>query len=173
MKRFSGTRDGFAFYELMVVLVLTTILGGLVYVNLASTERAAREATLKSRVAEIRIAIDRYYQDHGFYPRCNDGRDSDPAIFERQLEWHSDAEGRVSRKKTPEFCYGPYLDDLPVETVTGSAHIVVDTTNQRALPSLAEAVSGGPGEGGWYYEVKSGNVVANLGREFDSKYAHY
>ena len=175
MKRLLGTRDGFAFYELMLVLALTTILAGLVYVNFADTEKVTREASLKSNVAKLRIAIDRYYQDHGFYPCCNDAESMtpDPLIFEQQLEWYTDAEGKVSREKTEEFCFGPYINDLPEESWTGSDEVIIDTLSERSRPSLSVAVAGGPGDGGWYYEPKSGNLVANLGARFDSKYAQY
>jgi type II secretory pathway pseudopilin PulG len=175
MKRVLGARDGFMLYELMLVMALTTILAGLMCVNFADIDRVGREAELKSNVARLRVAIDRYYQDHGFYPCGNEAGmlTGDPEIFEQQLEWYTDAEGRVSREKTEEFCFGPYLNDLPEEVLTGSDRVVIDTRSVRTRPSLAAAVAGGSGEGGWYYEPKSGNLVANLGTEFNSKYTQY
>jgi type II secretory pathway pseudopilin PulG len=175
MKRSLGARDGFALYELVLVVTLTAILAGVVYVNFTDSEKLAREAELKSNVAKLRIAIARYYQDHGFFPCCRGAGapGGDATVFEQQLEWYTDAQGRVSREKTVEFRFGPYIDELPAESLTGSPRIVIDSTSERTLPSLAAAISGGAGDGGWYYEAKSGNLVANLGSEFDSKYARY
>jgi hypothetical protein len=90
-----------------------------------------------------------------------------------QLIWCTDARGEVSPQKTEEFRFGPYLSELPEEPVTGSTLVTIDTQGERSLPSLAAAVAGGPGEGGWYYEARTGNLVANLGADFGTKYPRY
>jgi type II secretory pathway pseudopilin PulG len=175
MNRHPRPRDGFAFYELLLVMALTAILAGVLYVNFSNADKTARESALKSNLAKIRVAITRYHEDHGFYP-CSKGAESsgaDSELFISQLVWCTDSEGRVNREKTDVFRFGPYLTGIPSEPVTGSARITIDTTSKRSLPGLAAAVAGGDGEGGWHYEARSGNLVANLGARFNSKYTKY
>lgn len=175
MKRLPRQRQGFAFYELLLVMALTAILAGVLYVNFSNADRTAREAALKSNLAKIRVAITRYYDDHGFYPCANGAGSSgaDSELFISQLVWCTDSEGRVNRKNTDEFRFGPYLAGIPPEPVTRSTRITLDTSSQRSQPALSAAVASGDGDGGWYYEARSGHLVANLGAKFDSKYANY
>ena len=78
---------------------------------------------LRTDLKIMRVAIERYYQDHGAYPgEVSDGEhDAGRATaVVAQLTMFSDAEGRVSRTYDTDHPFGPYLREgippCPVET---------------------------------------------------------
>jgi prepilin-type N-terminal cleavage/methylation domain-containing protein len=175
MRNLIKRREGFTLAEVLIVIVLLAILAGVVLFNLSGSDIGAKEATLKSNVSGMREALSLFYNDHGWYP-C-DARDynhgGNPATLVQQLTWYTDANGRPNRTKSTNYRFGPYLKKFPAEPITGSSTIVVDATNERILELLAQAVSRGSGTGGWYYEARSGNIVANLGSGYSTAYAGF
>ncbi|NNF05338.1 MAG: type II secretion system protein [Candidatus Eisenbacteria bacterium] len=175
MKRVIKNQSGFSLAEILVVITLLSILAGVVLFNLAGSDTGAKESALKSNVSGFRQALNLYKSDHGWYP-C-DSRDynslGDAARLRTQLTMYTDASGRPSATKTSTYRFGPYLKKFPVEPITNSVDIAIDTSSERILSSISSVVSRGNGTGGWFYEAKSGNVVANLGTTFPREYSGY
>jgi general secretion pathway protein G len=168
-------QEGFTLAEVLIVIVLLAILAGVVLFNLSGSDTGAKEAALKANVNGMREAVSLYYNDHGWYP-CN-AKDfnsgGNATTFVQQLTRYTDATGRPSQTKSGNYRFGPYLKKFPTEPISGLATVTIDTSNERILELVATSVSKGTGTGGWYYEAKSGNVVANLGKTYSAAYAGF
>lgn len=168
-------RKGFSITEVLIVITLMAILAGVILVNLSETKSVARESELKAHAAVLRNAVFQFQRDHGFFPcssRMELGENYSVLLVD-QLTRYTNAAGEIGREKTDEFCFGPYLRAIPIETITGSGSVEVNTSSNRSRSSLVELVATGDGSGGWYYEARSGLIVANLGSQFESKYVKY
>ncbi len=132
-----------------------------------------RDETLQNRLVDLRVAVERYREDHGFYPASP--RDfnaaGDPAVLAAQLTGYTDARGEPVSRPDEAHPFGPYLSRIPAEPVTGSSVLRVDTRDASLPSRLAETISAGTGRGGWYYEARTGQVVADLGQGFPASYA--
>lgn len=76
--RVSSTK-GFTLVELMVAIAIVAILsvvGIVIYTNLMQKARISQAASLAD---EMRVAVERYYSDMGFYPP-DTGRGKDPGL---------------------------------------------------------------------------------------------
>ena len=170
------SNKGFSLAEILIVLGLMAILATVVVLNSSNSSTTAKENTLKANVAVLREALDLYRADHGWYP-ADPVRDfnkkGDAKVLTFQLLGFTNAAGEPSETKTSEYRFGPYLRKWPAEPLTDSAAIVVDSKTESMLTVLAAKVAKSEGAGGWYYEAKSGNVCANLGKDYPSDYATY
>ncbi len=175
MRKRLMSATGFSLAEILIVLGIMGILATVVVLNFAGSDTGAKEESLKSNVAILREALDLYKSDHGWYPcESSDWNSKGSATnFIRQLTEYTDASGRPRTTKTTKFKYGPYLKKFPEDPVSGLSTVYIDRKNERVLKTLSRVVSKGSGKGGWYYEAKSGNVCANLGKSFPSEYASY
>ena len=166
---------GFSLAEILVVITLLAILAGVVLFNVSGSDTGAKESALRSNIAGLREAVDMYRVDHGWFP-CDPqdyNKGGDGAMFVRQLTEYTSESGRPSKKKTTTYHYGPYLKKFPEDPMTGLPDVKVDTSNERLLSDLAKAINKSSGSGGWYYEAKSGNIVANLGKDYPKTYAGF
>lgn len=138
--------------------------------------RAQAPAEFERQLAILRDALDRYRNDHGWYPADPDNdynSDGRSDLLVKQLTWFTRDDGKPSDQRDSEFCFGPYLRDFPAEMSSGSCAVVLDQDRARALSRLRDDVATGSGDGGWYYEARTGNIVANWGRGPRSRYARF
>jgi len=172
------SKKGFSLAELLIVIAIIAILAGIVIMNMTGSERGAKAAKLRANLVTFREAILAYKADHGHYP-CAPGdynTSGDTTIFKRQLLWFTNKDGRPSHTKSATYGYGPYLQAFPLEPFTNSTRVVIDQSHERVLERLkADVYRWSGATGGWYYEAKSGNVVANLGRSLNlpREYTYY
>jgi general secretion pathway protein G len=73
---------GFTLVEVLVVMVIIAILGGIGLYQYNNSITAAREATLKTNLFGMREAIDRYYADKNKWPASLDTLVSEKYIRE-------------------------------------------------------------------------------------------
>lgn len=134
-----------------------------------------RETRLRASLAELREALVEYEGDHGFLPCTvrDFNRGGDPQLFIRQLTEYTDEHGSPSPTPAGGHDLGPYLEEFPAEAITGSRIVVINRQTDRLLPEMIRAVREGTGHGGWYYEARSGNIVPNLGADFEKPYAAF
>ncbi len=97
-------RSGFTLLELLIVVLIITILGGVVGLQLAGRPHEARVAAAKAQLGLFRSALQLYYMDQGHYPTMRQGLDA--------LVRESEIEPRPRR-----FPSGGYLDrpEVPLD----------------------------------------------------------
>jgi hypothetical protein len=134
------------------------------------------EASLGRNLSALRQALELYRADHGWYPADPDrdyNHDGDMDLLRRQLTTFTRDDGKPAEQRDARFCFGPYLHAIPADPTNGSRAIAVDQTRERPLEKLRAEVQCGNGRGGWYYEPRTGNVVANHGRGATALYARF
>lgn len=151
---------------LVVAALLGAVAGSLPMAlqRLSSPPAAVSEP---APVAALRQALEGYRADHGWYPGDPDrdwNSDGRADLLVRQLTEFTRDDGRPADQRDPDYCFGPYLRELPREPHTGSGAIVLDQDHARSLSRLRADVAAGTGRGGWYYEARTGNIVPNHGR---------
>lgn len=169
-------QKGFTLVELLIVVIILAILAAIVVPQFASTTDDANDAALVSNLANIRAAVDLYYQQHGEYPSAKlatggtcagtngtGAADSD-AAFLSQLSLYTDAEGvtcssRISAGTTETYIYGPYLqkNTLPNNSETGASALAIVTTGDLNLTGTAAPATGK----GWKFDNVSGKFIAD------------
>ena len=167
---------GFSLAEILIVLGIMAILATVVVLNFANSDTGAKENVLKSNVATLREAVDLYRADHGWYP-CDAVKDWNKAgngvNFVYQLMQFTDATGKPAKTRTSTYRFGPYLKHWPEDPFTEVGTVAVDRTRDEILSEMSLRVGKGTGKGGWYYQRKSGNVCANLGKAYPPDYSEF
>lgn len=94
MKR-TWASKGFTVVEMIVVIVVVVILTTIVTVSYIGFQERARDAERASDIAELQIALDKYYADNSAYPSvCGSNDTFCPA-------------------SSLETALGPYLESIP------------------------------------------------------------
>ena len=157
---------GFTLVELLIVVIILAILAAIVVPQFASSTDDAKISSLDTTLSNLRSALDFYYQQHsGRYPGLYSETDGTTlagtaaakvTAFNAQLSLYTDANGKTSTSKTAVFKYGPYLKkpNLPANPVTTVATLVAIDTGTLGM------VGDGAG-GGWKFDVKTGQFIAN------------
>ena len=181
-KRFFKNEKGFSLVELLIVIGIIGILATIVIMNMRGSETGAKETKLKANLNIMRQALVAYHSDHGFFPcTTNDYNHSGSEYnFVRQLTWYTDATGKPSQTKNEQYRFGPYLQDFPANPFFEGTNpavgkkVQIDTRGDQILEAFKKKVANGSGKYGWYYQSKSGNIVANLGSSaFSDKYVYF
>jgi general secretion pathway protein G len=108
-------KAGFTLLELLIVVLIITILGGVVGVQLAGRPHEARVAATKAQLENFRLALQMYSIDQGQYPTMRQGL---PALVEpsnvdpRPRRFPQD--GYLERREIPLDPWGnPYVYLVP------------------------------------------------------------
>jgi len=173
MERARGriTVAGFTLVELMIVVLVLGILAAVVVPQFTGHTSDARLATVDHDLAEIRQAIELYYQQHGAYPGEVDPASgaapaSNPeAAFVAQLTQFTRRDGVVSPSRTAEFRYGPYLrsQKLPVNPFRGDNTLAADAGATNLSANLYDGTSA------WKFAVPTGRFIANSAPEHSER----
>lgn len=166
------TVSGFTLVELLIVVIILAILAAIVVPQFASSTDDAKESALDSTLANMRAAIDLYYQQHKrTYPGAKTAAASsgctetsskatggDQATFVDQLAWYTDSDGLTCSKKEGNFIYGPYLKRraMPKNPISGIA--AVNVVNDGNLNMSATKTD----QFGWKFDTITGKFIANV-----------
>lgn len=166
---------GFTVAEIVIVVALLGILASIVVLNFGGSDRAANERVLRTSLHDLRTAILAYKKDHGHYPcsTADHGYPCDDQALRHKLTRFSDREGRTHDTRTGDFRFGPYLDVFPREPFSRTDALTWSLGTSRLKETIASAIGTGEGNGGWYYEPESGNILPNLGPRFSTEYARF
>jgi len=99
---------GFTLIELLVVIAIIGILSSVVLASLNAARMKSRDARRMSDLAQIRIALEMYYNDHGYYPPSGCGWDCNGYDYSYNSTWSSLA-----------TALKPYIATLPVDPLNG------------------------------------------------------
>lgn len=61
-------KRGFTFIEILVTVTIIAVLIAIAVVSYGSVQRRSRDGRRKSDIEQIRIALQMYQADHGYYP---------------------------------------------------------------------------------------------------------
>ncbi len=162
-------RAGFTLVELLIVVIILAVLAAIVVPQFSASTNDARAAALQANLANIRAAIDFYYQEHGEYPgdliatgaTCVNGvavtagaADTEDALIAQLTRYTNDDGLACTGKDATTFRYGPYLKgDMPVNP-EGTTNTVVVVDN-----GVLGMASGG--SGGWRYDTVTGEFMSD------------
>ena len=138
------TKNGFTLVELLAVIALIGILAGFVFPALRNSRIQARRAATKSKIMNLELAINGYFNDFGRYPDLDPNRI--PNHIPAQIRNNATAEG-----------YPEYENDCVMLLLTGRYY---DPSPNRIVedPDLRDEQRGWNGP---YMEVQN--------REYTSK----
>lgn len=151
----------FSVVELIVVILILGAVAVIAWPRLSQATPAPDDAaTLRAQLKILRVAIERYHQDHGVYPGRpgNDPRmEPSEDIFVAQLTQHTDDNGHVAPQRDAAHHFGPYLRDgipaCPVPPGHGLTGVLM-----RAQPTAGEQSQA---DTGWVYDASTGRIFAN------------
>jgi general secretion pathway protein G len=140
----SQQRPGFTLIEVMIVVVILAILASLMVFRYVETAEQAKESSAEYNLRILRQQIEIYkYQHGGLTPALVTG-----AL--PQLTSATDAAGNIG-SPGPLFPFGPYMTEVPVNSVTSSAVVA-------ALPVYPPPTT--VSTDGWLYHEASGRIDA-------------
>ena len=133
-------RTGFTLVEVLIVVTIMAILAGAIIPQFINSAADAKASTNKLNLRMMRSQIALYGSQHNNAP---------PSGTLIELLKSTNANG--SQGTGPNFPYGPYLREIPVNAATNSASVKVITNNPAAA---ADVTSGG----GWLYNPTTGGI---------------
>lgn len=162
---------GFTLVELLIVVIILALLAAIVVPQFASSTDDAKVASLDTTLANMRSAIDLYYQQHGEYPSAiastggagcvagtaGAGAVDTEAAFIQQLSYYTNADGAACTQQNGNaFPFGPYLkkDSMPANPITNDATLAVVNTGDLLLTGANPAA-------GWRFDNVSGKFIAD------------
>ena len=160
---------GFTLVELLIVVIILAILAAIIVPQFSASTNDAKAAALQSNLANMRSAIEFYYQEHGEYPGANvatgatcvngaavaTGAANTEAALLAQLTRYTDANGLAcTGKDATTFKYGPYLKGAVPDNPEGTTNTI--TVVSAGVLGLASAASGG-----WRYDTVTGEFIAD------------
>jgi prepilin-type N-terminal cleavage/methylation domain-containing protein len=157
---------GFTLIELLIVVIIIAILAAIAIPQFSSSTSDAQASAMDANLATIRSAIEQYRVQHNnIYPgdvtstgTCTTGTNiagtaDTAAALNAQLQGYTNAAGLACDTPSADYKYGPYLrQGVPVEPVTSVATIKISVLGN---PIAANT------DGGWAYDTKSGQFIAN------------
>ncbi|MFK7896606.1 MAG: type II secretion system protein [Myxococcota bacterium] len=154
--------SAFTLVELLIVVIILAILAAVVIPQFAASTDDAKIAALDTTLANMRSALDLYYQQHGEYPSAlTDGTNAaaSNAAFLAQLTQYTDGAGDIATTKDATHIYGPYLRkaEVPREPVTESNALEIITTGALGMTAT------GSNPGGWKFDNQTGQFIVNDG----------
>jgi len=156
MKR---SNKGFTLVEILIVVIILGILAAIVIPQFTEASGEARISNLMTNLQTIRSQLLLYKTQHlEEYPGKDGGEtatDASTSDFGKQLCQYSDVDGAVNATPSTDYPYGPYLQNIPPNPITGSKAIVV-------VDSTTTAFSAPTSDAGWWFNRATGEFRANL-----------
>jgi len=147
-------RKGFTLVEILIVVIILGILAAIVIPQFTEASGEARVSNLMTNLQTIRSQLLLYKTQHlEKLPASAAGEDGDD--FAAQMTQYTDVDGAVNATPDSDFPYGPYLQTIPVNPVSGSNTVVVE-------PLAANGFTVPGADGGWWFNTASGQFRANL-----------
>ena len=167
----TSTKAGFTLVELLIVVVILAILAGIMVPQFGSATDDAKLSALDTTLANTRVAVDLFYQNHGFYPSsvtsigsaCDTaggttgaGTANSEVAFLDHLRLYSNIVGESCNLSDTNFRFGPYMkkSTLPDNPYTLSSATVVVTAGLLGMNATGTT-------GGWRFDNKTGQFIAD------------
>ena len=155
MKR---ANKGFTLVEILIVVIILGILAAIVIPQFTEASSEARISNLMTNLQTIRSQLLLYKTQHlELYPVAVGGETADDGsttTFGEQMCQYSDVNGDVNATPDADFPFGPYLQGIPPNPITGSRAITV-------VDDVGVAFAAGD-DAGWWFNRATGEFRANL-----------
>ncbi len=140
-------KSGFTLVEILIVVVILGILAAIVIPQFTEASTEAKLSALCTDLQTLRSQIELYKIQHNDVPPSF-------ANFVAQMTTYSDVDGATAAAKTVVFCYGPYIQKVPVNQFNNrfdaaGIHGLLDNTG------LSNDV------GSWEYTEATGAIYAD------------
>ena len=168
-KKSNHNSAGFTLVELLIVVIILAIIAAIIVPQFSASTSDAKAAALQSNLANMRSAIEFYFQEHGEYPGANiatgatcvngaavttGAAGTEPALI-NQLTRYTDADGLAcTGKDATTFKYGPYLKGTIPDNPEGSNNTIIVVS--AGVLGLASGATGG-----WRYDTITGEFIAD------------
>jgi len=147
-------RKGFTLVEILIVVIILGILAAIVIPQFTEASGEARVSNLMTNLQTIRSQLLLYKTQHlETLPASGAGQDGDD--FADQMTQYTDVDGNVNATPDSDFPYGPYLQTIPVNPVSGDNTVTV-------VQDGATAFAAPDADGGWWFNSVTGEFSANL-----------
>jgi len=151
-------RGKFSIVEGIIVILAVSVLAMIVVPQFCSAKQQAREIELKEDLRYLRTQIAVFRAQHQDvppgYPYGNVYNTPTNDALARQLAGRSDIACNVSPNPGPDFPYGPYLSQFPVNPINGLATCKM-VGNNEPMPNP-------DGSTGWIYKAQTQELMANV-----------
>jgi general secretion pathway protein G len=141
------TRRAFTLVEILIIVIILGILAAVVIANFADIPSLARETNLKANLSKIRAHIEVYRNQHAGLP--NGDR------LAEQLTKPTNFVGDVTDVRGGEYIYGPYIEQMPPNPMTGLGTIRTTDDPSAMFPP-------GDQNAGWWYNEATGRFYTDL-----------
>jgi general secretion pathway protein G len=148
----------FTLIEILIVVVILGILATVVIPQFSNASQQARENTLKDELQYLRTQIAVFKAQHQDvppgYPGGNPTSTPDTQDLNDQLTLYTDINCNVAAQSSAVFAYGPYLSQLPANSINGMSTFEMIGNNQ--------SMSAPDGTTGWIYQPQTQTLIANV-----------
>ena len=160
---------GFTLEELLIVVIILAILAAIIVPQFSASTNDAKAAALQSNLANMRAAIEFYYQEHGEYPgdkiatgaTCVNGAavttgaaGTEPALIAQLTRYTNDEGLACTGKDATTFKYGPYLKGAIPDNPEGTKNDIAVVSN--GVLGMTSGTTGG-----WRYDTVTGEFIAD------------
>jgi prepilin-type N-terminal cleavage/methylation domain-containing protein len=144
---------GFTLIELLIVVIIIAILAAIAIPQFSNSSTDAQESASIANLTTMRSAIELYRAQHNsMYPSrapvgaaptvacpgvAGSVADNSNLTMVDQLTRFSSASGHTCTVASPGYTYGPYLREIPTESITASNALLVVTDAATTPPGAA------------------------------------
>ena len=151
----ASARGAFSLLEILIVVAILGILAAIAIPKLSNASQLAKENSLKESLRLLRTQIGVYRSQHPLYPGYPGGDSAQAPTAQTsydQLVKYSDNSGNVSVTWTAVFHWGPYVNALPANPISGKSDWKILSGTD---PVVADDSTG------WLYQPSTGRIAAN------------
>jgi len=148
--------NAFSLVELVLVVAIIGVLAAIAAPRFSNVAEDSTRNAVSASLANVRLAIDAYYAEHGSYPGYSPGTTNpDNSAFVNQLTMYTNAQGDPSATYGYPYIYGPYLRaPFPTNPLND-----LNTVYVKAVPSDPDP---GAGAAGWVAVLSHGYFGLNV-----------
>jgi prepilin-type N-terminal cleavage/methylation domain-containing protein len=164
--------DGFTLVELIIVVLILAILAAILAPRLSGAAIQAQSSAVRQDLRYLRQQIHVYRAQHHNvppgYPNGDTSQTPTVAVFLAQMMNPTSAGGEVGSTPSPYFRFGPYIAEMPINPINGSAQVLVILDGQ---PMPARPT--GPTNEGWVYKPETLDFRAYVAEQDENGVFYY